>query len=190
MKGKLLVFLLVFLFSQLLSGHEFWIQPQRFHFNRGETVNIRFQVGENFQGENWNGNKSGVEEISLFYENTSDDLSNLLSDSTDGDSLSMQFYDEGTIMVTCHSKNKFIALEPEAFLSYLKEDGLTETINQRAANNETDSIGKEYYQRNVKSLFQVGIKKDSTFKQHTDLVLDIIPLLHPYLLKKGEFFTC
>jgi uncharacterized GH25 family protein len=186
MKPKLMVFLLFFISSQFLAGHEFWIQPQRFHFKRGETVNLRFRVGENFDGENWNGSKSGVKEIKLFYNGMHDELLNLLSDSTTGDSLSMQFYDEGTVMVAYHSNNKYITLEPEKFLSYLKEDGLNNAIDFREKYNETDSVGKEFYQRNVKSLLQIGTKKDSTFKKHTGLPLDIIPLRHPYLLKKGQ----
>ncbi len=186
MKPKLMVFLLFFISSQFLSGHEFWIQPQRFHFKRGETVNLRFRVGENFEGENWSGNKSGVKEIKLFYNGMHDELLNLLSDSTNGDSLSMQFYDEGSVMVAYHSTNKYITLEPEKFLAYLKEDGLSDAIEFREKNNENDSVGREFYQRNVKSLLQIGVKKDSTFKKPTGLPLDIIPLRHPYLLKKGQ----
>ncbi|WP_336516975.1 DUF4198 domain-containing protein [Pollutibacter soli] len=171
-----------------LAGHEFWIQPQRFHFKRGQPIRIRFQVGENFEGENWSGNKASMRDIRLHFAEYTDDIKNLLSDSTNGDSLTVQFFDEGTVLASCQTSNKFIQLEPEKFLEYLKEDGLEETIKLREEYNEKDSSGREFYQRNIKSLMQIGSVIDSTYKKTTELPLDIIPLSHPYLIKKKQHF--
>lgn len=171
-----------------LAGHEFWIQPQRFHFKSGQAVRIRFQVGENFEGENWSGNRASMNDIRLHFAEYTDDIKNLLSDSTNGDSLTVQFFDEGTVLASCQSVNKFIQLEPEKFLEYLKEDGLAETIKLREEYNETDSAGRELYQRNIKSLLQIGTVIDSNYKKATELPVDIIPLSHPYLIKKKQHF--
>lgn len=185
MKKAVCVFFLI-VFSAFLNGHEFWLEPIRFMFKPGEKVSIKFRVGENFNGENWQGTKSSVEELKLFYKDIDDDLKNLLSDSTAGDSLNLQFFDEGTVMVSYQSTNKFIQISADTFQTYLKEDGLQNAFDFRAKNGLSDSIGREYYKRSVKTIFQVGATKDSTYKNKTGLPLDIIPLYHPYSLKKGQ----
>ena len=185
MKKAVCVFFLL-VFSALLNGHEFWLEPIGFMFKPGEKVRIKFRVGENFKGENWQGTKASVEELKLFYKDVDDDLKNLLSDSTAGDSLNLQFFDEGTVMVTYQSTNKYIQISADTFQTYLKEDGLQNAFDFRAANGLSDSMGREYYKRSVKTIFQVGAAKDSTYKNKTGLPLDIIPLRHPYSLKKGQ----
>ncbi len=55
-------FLLIVL-SPALSAHEFWLQPVKFNYRKGEKINIRFMVGENFEGENWTGDKSKIHEL-------------------------------------------------------------------------------------------------------------------------------
>jgi uncharacterized GH25 family protein len=173
-------------FSALLNGHEFWLEPIHFIVKPGEIVDLKFKVGENFNGENWHGTRSSVEELKLYYKDVDDDLKNLLSDSTAGDSLHLQFFDEGTVMVTYQSANKYIQISADTFQTYLKEDGLQNAFDFRAANGLSDSIGREYYKRSVKTIFQIGATKDSSYKLNTGLPLEIIPLKHPYSLKKGQ----
>lgn len=178
--------ILFFLFT-LLCAHEFWLNPNKFVFQTGELINIKFLVGENFEGINWSGNKQSVESLELYLDGATDDMGQHLSDST-GDSLRLAIYDEGTFMVSYQSTNKYIELEPTKFLEYLKEDGLTNAIEFRAAHQEVDSIGREYYQRSAKTIFQVGDKRNSVFKKNTRLPLDITPMQNPYdpNLGKGE----
>ncbi len=65
------------------------------------------------------------------------------------------------------------------FNEYLQEDGLLNALDYREKNYETDSLGTEFYQRNVKTLIQVGIKK-TTPSFATDMPLDIVPQSNPY----------
>ena len=186
MKKLLSLTFLLFL-SSLLSSHEFWLNPNKFVYQTGELINIKFLVGENFEGINWTGNKQSVQSLELYLDGAADDLGQHLSDST-GDSLRFAIYDEGTFMVSYQSTNKYIELDPAKFLDYLKEDGLTNAIEFRAAQQEGDSIGREYYQRSAKTIFQVGEKRNSVFKKTTHLPLDITPVQNPYdpNLGKGE----
>jgi len=186
MKKKVLVFFSSVVFCLVLAAHEFWIQPQRFRYKAGQAVKLKFHVGENFNGENWSGNRSTVQQIHLYFNGYDDDIRNLLSENTSGDSLTVQFFDEGTVTVTCLTENKHIELDAPEFLEYLKEDSLTETIAYREEHGESDSIGRELYQRNVKSIIQVGTKLDSGYNRETGLPVDIIPLSHPYLIKKTQ----
>ncbi len=188
MKKSIFVTLSI-LFLSSPFAHEFWLQPRKFLYRTGETVSIKFLVGENFEGENWSGNRQNIQELHLYYNGVEDELEECIADSTTGDSLNLQFFDEGTAMITFNSSNKFIELDPEKFQAYLEEDGLQNVIEFRKEHRETDSAGREYYQRSVKTILQVGSVKDETYEKETSLPIDIIPLNHPYLLKKNEELT-
>ncbi len=183
MKKFFLVIILFFSSSLLLLAHEFWLQPDKFIFKTGELIKVKFLVGENFAGENWSGNNQSVNSLQLYFPNASDDLADRIGEAT-GDSLQFAIYEEGTFLLTYNSTNKFIELEPKKFHEYLTEDGLNNAMDYRATYNEKDSSGREYYQRSVKTIFQVGDKKTNLFKKQTSLPLDIIPLQNPYDLKE------
>lgn len=184
-KPILLILILIFLD---VSGHEFWIQPDKFIYKRGETVNLKFLVGEHFSGENWSGDKNKVNNMSLFFGEVSDtSLGDNLS-TRNGDSLQLALLDEGTIMVTCNTSNSFIELEGPAFNQYLLDEGISEALEYRQQNGDTLKKGSEYYQRSVKTLFQVGEDYSNTYKQKTNLPVDIIPKDNPYkVAKDGDF---
>ncbi|MEO7801455.1 MAG: hypothetical protein ABIR81_05625 [Ginsengibacter sp.] len=50
LRKVLLILLISFVCAPLLA-HEFWLQPQKFIYHKGENVNVRFMVGEGFEGE-------------------------------------------------------------------------------------------------------------------------------------------
>lgn len=182
---RIICLLMCYLLPVFLPAHEFWLQPEKFICKRGETINIRFWLGENFQGENWGGNASRVNSLKIYMGGATDDLSPQLSNER-GDSLQLAMFDEGTAMITFNSTNAFIKLEASQFNAYLKEDGLINAIDFRQKNKLEDSPGKELYQRSVKTLIQVGSAKNDCFKQPTDLPLDIIPKANPYTLKNNQ----
>jgi uncharacterized GH25 family protein len=185
MKRKLLIFLLVMGCTSLVA-HEFWIEPLKFTLRKGESLYLHFKVGENFEGANWKGTQASVESLQLYYGHIKDDLQPLIPDSIPGDSLNLQFYDEGTALVSYQSTNKHIELEPASFLAYLEEDGLQEAIDYRKEHGETDSLGRENYKRCAKTLFQIGAVKDDVYKRQCGHDLEFVPLQHPYALKKDQ----
>lgn len=184
---KPILLLFVFFFAFPIFAHEFWLQPEKFRYAPGEDINIRFWVGEDFDGTNWSGNKSKVKSLQLIQDNIKDNLADQLSDEQ-GDSLQVSIFDEGTAIIAFNSTNSFIQLDTTKFNAYLREDGLQSTIDYRLAHHETDSSGREFYQRSVKTLIQVGDKKTNV-SQPTNLPLDIIPLSNPYTLSAGDTLT-
>lgn len=182
---KLILFLLL-ISASVLTAHEFWLEPQKFVLRKGEILKLNFRVGEHFIGENWKGNRSSVNNLHLYYNGVDDELSAIIPDSLSGDSLTLQFFDEGTAVLSYQSANKFIELPSGKFLEYLKEDGLQNAIDFRSQHNESDSAGKELYQRCAKTIFQVGTAHDPSFAKNCRLPLEFIPQLNPYGLKKGQ----
>ena len=178
------IFLLLTIISSL-SAHEFWLNPGKFIYQRSEKINIRFLVGENFEGENWGGNNERVKSLQIYYGGVSDDLSPVVTEAA-GDSIEYFMIDEGTNLVAFNSNNAFIEMEPSKFDAYLNEDGLLNALEYRKQNNETGCPGREFYQRCAKTLIQVGDVKDKTFSFATELVIDIIPFSNPYQLDNNE----
>lgn len=179
MKQSLLFGLLVILAGATLA-HEFWLEPNKYFYTVRETASIRFQVGEGFQGENWTGNRSKINQL-VHYTPSGEaiDLTPTLSEEK-GDSLRLPLREEGTHMVAYQSKNAFISLEADKFNAYLAEDGLNPVIAFRRKQNQETSIGNEYYQRSVKTLLQVGKTISNACLKPTNLPLDIIPEENPY----------
>ncbi|MEO6455816.1 MAG: DUF4198 domain-containing protein [Ginsengibacter sp.] len=180
---KILFTLLIFALTVTVFAHEFWLQPHKFIFNKGETAIIRFNVGENFKGENWSGNKSRIQRLIHYLPSGKhSDISGLLSDNA-GDSLQLPIVEEGTHMVVFNSVNSFINIEAAKFNEYLKEDGLISAATYRKQHSEEQLNGKEYYQRSVKTLMQAGKLKTDEMLYKTDLPLDIVPSKNIYSLR-------
>src|SRR5215204_2261219 len=184
-KISLILFLLTFI-SPLLA-HEFWLSPGKFIYERAEKINIRFLVGENFEGENWEGNNERIKSLQIYYGGVNDDLSPVVTKAA-GDSIEYFMIDQGTNLIAFNSNNAFIEMEPLKFEEYLKEDGLINALEYRKQNNERGCPGREFYQRCAKTIIQVGDVKDKTFSFATDLVIDIIPFYNPYQLTNNELF--
>lgn len=166
-----------------VSGHEFWLQPGRYIYNPGDTALIRFRVGENFEGENWNGNNTRISFLSLYNNGQVKDISDLLSAAA-GDSIDLPLPDEGTYIVAYNGRNSYIELDAAKFEAYLLEDGLQDAIAYRKKHRETENMSREYYQRSVKTILQSGKKFDDTYSRVTALPLDIILQVHPYQISK------
>lgn len=182
---KIVLSILLLTFISSLSAHEFWLDPDKFIYKRTEKVNVRFNVGENFEGENWKGNNERIRSLRIYYGGVSDDLSPYITDMS-GDSIEYNMIDEGTNLIAFHSNNSFIEMEPAAFESYLEEDGLTNALEYRKLNNENGCKGRELYQRCAKTLLQVGDVTDQTFKVPSFLPIDIVPMSNPYTSKDKE----
>lgn len=175
----ILCFLAIFFAAQ---AHEFWLAFQKFMVNVGDTVPVSFLVGEDFNGETWEGkmtsfylyNAQGKESIADVFPAKPTEKTNLT------------FKTEGTHLLAFNSQNKLIELEPDKFLAYLEEDGLTEVIAMRKKRNETEKKGRESYQRCAKALVQVGSKMDNTFKTKVKHTLEFLPEQNPYQLQAGD----
>jgi uncharacterized GH25 family protein len=185
MMKKSLVFGMVIVLGFLAQGHEFWMQPLKFHYTPGETAIINFMVGENFVGEVWELKRSRLVKVEQV---SHKGKQNLIQQTLEGKGkhLDVKLEAAGTHLVVMQSHNAFIELEADAFNEYLKEDGLDDTYNHRKRTNTLDKPATEFYARCTKLLLQVGDKTDDTYKQVAGLPLEIVPVQHPYSLQAGD----
>ena len=176
---------LLLTFISSLSAHEFWLNPDKFIYKRTEKINVKFLVGENFEGDNWQGNNQRIKSLKIYYDGVSDDLTPVVTEAA-GDSIEYFMIDEGTNLIAFNSNNSYINLEPGNFNEYLEEDGLLNALEYRKQNNEMGCNGREFYQRCAKTLVQIGEIKDQSFGIVTSMPIDIIPSSNPYQLKNKE----
>lgn len=146
-----------------LTAGELWLEPRKFNLQRGESLLLNFREGEGFQGENWTGKRQDVEKLTLYYNGIKDDLEDLIPEEEPGDSLVLQFFDEGTGMICYVSDSQY----------FRRKEG-------------ADSLALMNVQQCIKTIFQVGTHHDNTYKIQANMPMELLPLNHPYEIKKGQ----
>lgn len=181
----------VFLTCLLLSllglsvAREFWLQPVKFLFTRGEKLLVSFNVGENLIGVPWDLSKNSVETLVLEGLKTSVNLIDSVR-AGNKDHLSYVLKESGTHLLVMQSTNTFMELEAAEFNAYLKEYGLDEILDRRQKTSTLESPAKEYFSRHAKLLIQVDAQKDDTYKKVVGFPVEIIPDRNPYSLKISD----
>lgn len=179
---------LVILFSILVFSHEFWLQPTKFLLGVKESTTINVFVGEGFAGEKSDGSKYKVQKLDHFSVAGKEDFTtNLLS--TDLSLIKARFETEGNHLIAFNNTNKSISLPAIEFNAYLREEGLDDILEARIQSKDTLKDGKEFYQRCVKTLFQVGKKSDETYKINSGMRLELIPSSNPYMIRSADSLT-
>lgn len=173
-----------------ILAQEWWIQPKRAHVLVGERVPMEVYLGDNFTGARWRGNGSRISSYRHYHGN---DVKDLLLSLAPGESLvSVPDFiatEEGTHILVLSTNNAFIETEAGKFEDYLKDDGLMHAYEYRYDNNEKFEKGLERFRRCAKTILQVGEETTNTYKEKTNLILDIIPLKNPYDHEKDQGLT-
>jgi hypothetical protein len=167
--------------STVASAQDLWMQPDKFIYRRGQTINLRFFSGEVFKGKNWKGSKNQIELLRLFFDNVSDqNLDDNLS-AEKGDSIQVALFDEGTVVITGQTK-----------LFSIKNDSVAESLFIDSADFDfyhtklkPDSINYLY---SLKTILQVAENTSNVGKEKTGLPIEIVPKDHPYSFKKDGRF--
>jgi uncharacterized GH25 family protein len=173
----------------VLSAHEFWLRPQKYYAQVGETLTIDFLVGENFTGEFWDLSKHSVAKLELI---TSTGRKNLLGEvkMAKGKNLTYKLAAEGCHLFALESNAAYLELDAEKFNDYLREDGLENILDDRTKGGELGSPSRELYTRYAKLLVQSGKRQDEVYKRKVGLKHEIIPLSNPFGLKSGDYMEC
>lgn len=177
-------FACVLLLSAAVYPHEYWLEPDTFFPAVRERVNLRLFLGEGLKKEEERPfQKDKTTSFRHFFA-----LRGWDRESSDG---AMPFYSfepaaDGNHLFTSERNWSFVKLESAKFDEYLREDGMEYIIAERAKLGESQKEGRERYSRFIKTLLQVGEKRDDIHKTDTRLRLDITPLENPYTKKVGD----
>jgi uncharacterized GH25 family protein len=185
MKRKIIFTACILVWITLVQAREFWLQPNRFIFEPGESLVLKFNVGENFIGGPWNLGRQAITRFESHQLSKTNDLLALVKEG-DKNPLMIPLQQEGTHLILMESNNAFIEREGDSFNQFLKDEGQDEAYAYREKTNALKSPGKEFYSCHTKLLVQVGSRKDDTYKKGDGFPVEIIPEQNPYSLRKGD----
>lgn len=173
-------------FARSAAAHDYWFETDHFFTPENSSLALHLQVGSTLVIEEERPFQAKrTVSFNLYAAQNVFDLSRI---SADGAVPVAEFSvgRAGTYLVGMERNSTDIVLEAQKFNDYLREEGLTEIIKERAARRENEKFGYERYSRYVKTLIQVGDKKDETYGRILGYKLEIVPLENPYGKKRGD----
>jgi uncharacterized GH25 family protein len=188
MKNICLGFLLlsiIVLGATTLAAHDFWLLPQLFRINPGDSVTISANTGMDFPNSLSAVTPDRVNQFILVGKSIKKNITDL---KVQGNSLVTEctFKESGTYVVGVDLKPKEIKLTAEEFNEYLLHDGLPNIYALRKKEGILDKDAVEHYSKYSKAIIQVGKKLDEVPKKPLGLPIEIVPKVNPYGLKIGD----
>jgi hypothetical protein len=163
-------YLLLLMFPIQAYSQSLWLEPAKFLFAKGHSLKLHIKTS----GLNGIVCSSDIRKLELHYGGAVDDLRPLIPDSIPADSLTLQFFDEGTAMVSV-----------DVIYGHAEDTMIDANLVSAQLENER----KQEHLHCSKSVFQVGSLRDSEFKRKSQSLLQFIPLHHPYSVKNGEMLA-
>jgi uncharacterized GH25 family protein len=179
MKKRVLIILSILVSTAAIFGHEYWLESERLWLKINEEVVIKPMVGEGYLGEHVAIEKLKPKKFEVF-SNGNIQIAKPVADNQGFASTKLSFEKEGNYLLALNNGNKYLELEADKFNEYLIEEGLDDMLELRKKKGELGIKSREYYQRCVKTLLQVGDVQDKTFSKNTGMRLELIPDKNPY----------
>ncbi len=166
----------------LAQAHEFWVMPDAFVLQAGQTPNLQLRVGAGWPGEA----RAADPDRSVRWEWVdAGGTQNMLSNP---DRPMPRTREPGWAWAVYRSNHAQITLPSDQFEAYLQQEGLEHVIQERRARGESEALGREIYSRCAKALMYVeaahGINARRTkavplLHRDAKLALEIQPLSDP-----------
>lgn len=188
MKLKIVfTFAFVLTLSMSVFAHEYWFEPETFFPAPNAQTVVHLYVGDGLTKDREE-RPFQLAKTEMFQIFSAADTLNLKTSLKDEALPIYNFSADkaGNYLLAMERNWSYIKLEPQQFEDYLREDGMEYIAAERAKAGETGKEGRERYSRFIKSLVQVGDKRDETYKKQVGLKLEITPLENPYSKRVGN----
>ncbi|MEQ1883834.1 MAG: DUF4198 domain-containing protein [Bryobacteraceae bacterium] len=165
-------------------GHDLYLLPETFVAAKSYPVLFELHNGDSFPDS----------ELSVAVERLRDGTLHSASGSRMVDHLhvdgnrtlgSVSVPGDGNLILGIRTIPNFIQLEPDKFLAYLQEEGLSSVIEWRAKNGESAKPGRERYSKYAKSLLLAGAP-DGYFSHAVGFPIEILLEKDPHILNLGQ----
>jgi uncharacterized GH25 family protein len=171
--------------ASLVEAHDFWLQPSEYWIGPNTLDSMTLQVGH---GPFRQRSPIPLRRITRFQaiapSGMAIDLHQRLRLGQGAEDGNFRLSDPGTYMLVMQTDDGAQTHLPSIrFNDYLKVEGLTPALEQRARLHHTDADGSERYSRCAKSIVQVGQPRAGLLGQVSKplgLPLEIVPEANPY----------
>ena len=192
-KFALLLGLLVCSWASFIEAHDFWLQPSEYWIEPDTLDSMTLQVGH---GPFRQRSPIPLRRITRFQAIAPNGMAvdvhrrlRLGQGAEDGD---FRLNDPGTYVLVLQTDDGAQTHLPAIrFNDYLKVEGLTPALEQRARLQRMDADGSERYSRCAKSIVQVGQPRaglQGQVDKPVGLPLEIVPEANPYGTKRPATF--
>lgn len=166
-------------------AHDFWVEPEEFQPDVGDSIDIRLREGVGFKG-------STLPYINAWFQ----DFSKVTSFGRE-DVVSLQGNDPaaniempaGAMLLGYQSNRSYVELDAAKFNSYLEHEGIEYIREERIAAGEDDEPAPEFFVRCAKALLQTGAADGEIYKTRLGYRLELMPEANPYDLSAGDELT-
>jgi uncharacterized GH25 family protein len=171
--------------ASLVAAHDFWLQPIQYWLSPDVLTTMTLQVGHGpFRQRSPIPERRITRFEAIAPKGAVIDLRRQLrlgGPAEDGD---FKFESPGAYVLVLQTDDRAQTHLPSIrFNDYLKIEGLTPALEQRARLHQTDADGSERYSRCAKSIVQVGSPGAETqgqISRPVGLTLEIVPEANPY----------
>jgi len=183
--NRLRLLLLLFLLAVPLFAHDTWLIPSSFRPSPGTSVEVRLATSEAFPTSEA---AASPDRVARFILRQPSGTQSVTGYRPDGTFLVARVTPSelGHAIVIAELKPRAFVLEPKIFNQYLQEEQLALVLEARAIRNQTNSPGRERYEKVAKAILCVGSVSDSLHTQPNNLWLEIIPESDPCSLRAGD----
>lgn len=165
-------------------AHIFWIEPDNYHPQIGDSVQISLRVGGNFEGDTLPYIPDWFTEFMVADPSSKTPVSGEMGDDPAG---MIQVNVPGVHIIAFHGTPSYVKLEPEKFHKYLRKWGLERVIEARKVAGELEKSVNEMYLRCAKALLDVDSTTTNVgFDQNLGCTLELIPENNPYQMNPGD----
>ena len=186
MSMRALISIVLALAAWPAMAHDFWLQPSPYWFAPHTSVPLTLQVGH---GPYRQRSPIAARRITRFEaidpRGMATDLRNRLHVGAAAADADVQLATPGTHVLVLETDHAAITSLPAIrFNDYLRAEGLTPALAERARTGRTDRDGAERYGRHAKALVQVGTSgvDAGIVTRPLGLTLEIVPERNPYAL--------
>lgn len=167
-------------------AHDYWLQPQRFSLDVGQSTPVRLFVGDHLADESERAfQKQKTVRFQLISSTKTQDLKRQAKEGSQP-LCTITPAQRGNHLIVLERDWSHIELPATKFNSYLEHEGLTNILQLRRRTGEDQAVGRERYRRYLKALVQVGNQTDQTYAHKVGHRLEILPLTNPSAAKIGE----
>ena len=167
------------------GAHDFRIQPDRFQAEAGETVGIRFYIGDAFGGMPRLRDPARIRRFVVRGPGGAAPVPGAPGRLTVG---TIGPLEPGAWVVGYESDWIFTTLPADIFETYLRKEGFDAALRARAGRGETGAPGREAYARSAKAIVEVGGGAQG-FDALLGLPLELTPEQSPAALRPGAALT-